>query len=243
MLMLIAFVIAGTAALVIVALARLMWRHRASSADTPVIVRTAAALALWAIAIAALAARGSLAATGPWGLPSIALALGFGLLACGLALARSGSLHRLLGSQADLTRLHVWRLLGATFVLMMFLNRLPALFALPAGLGDIAIGATAPWMARRASAGAERGLRLWHSLGLADLVIAVALGVMTSPGPTEVFHSVPTSEAMTAFPLALVPAFLVPLAVTLHVLSLARLHRVRSRAAGERVVHAAARAR
>lgn len=55
MLILIAFVIAGTAALVIVALARLMWRHRASPADTPVVVRTAAALALGAIAIAALA--------------------------------------------------------------------------------------------------------------------------------------------------------------------------------------------
>ena len=46
---------------------------------------------------------------------------------------------------------------------------------------------------------------------------------MTSPGPTQVFATAPTSELMTHFPLALVPTFLVPLAFTLHVISLWQL--------------------
>ncbi len=46
---------------------------------------------------------------------------------------------------------------------------------------------------------------------------------MTNPGPAQVFQTTPTSELATQFPLALVPAFLVPLAFTLHVVSLWQL--------------------
>jgi hypothetical protein len=37
------------------------------------------------------------------------------------------------------------------------------------------------------------------------------------------FHTVPSSELVTHFPLVLVPTFLVPLAFTLHIVSLAQL--------------------
>jgi len=49
--------------------------------------------------------------------------------------------------------------------------------------------------------------------------------VMTNPGPTQVFHPIPNAELLTQYPLALVPAFLVPLAFTLHVASLLQLLR------------------
>ncbi len=58
---------------------------------------------------------------------------------------------------------------------------------------------------------------------MADLVVAIGLGIMTNPGPAQVFHTTPTSELVTRFPLALVPTFLVPLALTLHVISLWQL--------------------
>jgi len=54
-------------------------------------------------------------------------------------------------------------------------------------------------------------------------VVAMGLGIMTSPGPLQVFQTTPTSELVTHFPLALVPAFLVPLAFMLHVVSLWQL--------------------
>ena len=54
-------------------------------------------------------------------------------------------------------------------------------------------------------------------------IVAVGLGIMTNPGPTQVFYTTPTSEMVTRFPLALVPTFLVPLAFILHVISLWQL--------------------
>jgi len=58
---------------------------------------------------------------------------------------------------------------------------------------------------------------------LADLIVAVGLGIMTNPGPTQIFFTTPSAELITRFPLALVPTFLVPLAFTLHVISLWQL--------------------
>jgi len=55
-------------------------------------------------------------------------------------------------------------------------------------------------------------------------MLAVGLGMMTSLGPTRVFHTTPTSGLATHFPLVLVPIFLVPLAFTLHVISIWQLY-------------------
>ena len=47
------------------------------------------------------------------------------------------------------------------FLLTMALGHLPALFALPAGLGDIAAGIAAPLVARRLAQGTGRRAALW----------------------------------------------------------------------------------
>jgi hypothetical protein len=64
---------------------------------------------------------------------------------------------------------------------------------------------------------------VFNLFGLVDLVVAVGLGIMTSPGPLQVFQTSPTAELATHFPLVLVPTFLVPLACALHVISLTQL--------------------
>ena len=48
-----------------------------------------------------------------------------------------------------LTYVHSWRIAGFTFLALYAAGLLPGIFALPAGLGDIAIGATAPWAAKK----------------------------------------------------------------------------------------------
>ena len=115
-------------------------------------------------------------------------------------------------------------LVGIVFLILMVRGKVPALWALPAGIGDVLVAVTAPWVARDVET--PRGTRraiIWNLFGMADLVVAVGLGIMTSPGPTQVFPTVPTTELMTHFPLALVPSFLVPLAFALHVISLWQL--------------------
>ena len=76
-----------------------------------------------------------------------------------------------------LTFAQTWRVLGAVFVVLASFRLLPAVFALPAGYGDIAIGLTAPFVAwKLTDASRHGGFVLWQLLGITDLVFAVGLG-------------------------------------------------------------------
>ncbi|HEX2034505.1 MAG TPA: hypothetical protein VHS99_10000 [Chloroflexota bacterium] len=136
-------------------------------------------------------------------------------------------------AQAGLIAVQVWRVLGLNFLLLMAGGQLPALFALPAGLGDIAIGIAAPFVARRLHQPGGRSLAVaWNLLGFADLVMAVTLGSTTTQGVLQRFITTPASELLAAFPMALVPTLLVPLSMALHVVSLRYLLALRSREPG-----------
>jgi hypothetical protein len=213
-------------ALVVVALFAVMWRERASSRDAAVAIAAGIVLAVWAIATTILAQRGFFQQRQGATLPPVGINLIAVLLALTLFLGVSPSLRRLLRNRANLIRLHIWRLEGLVFLILMLQGRVPALWALPAGVGDVLVGATAPWIARGLDRpGGRRRAIAWTLFGMADLVVAVALGVMTNPGAAQVFHTVPSAELLTRYPLALVPAFLVPLAFTLHVVTLLQLVR------------------
>jgi hypothetical protein len=213
-------------ALVVVAVFAVLWRERTSRGDARIAIATGIVLAVWAIATTALAWRGLFRPPAGATVPPVGANLIVVLLALALCLSVSVSLRRLLRNQANLIRLHLWRLEGLVFLVLMVQGRVPALWAVPAGVGDVLVGATAPWVARGIEhSGGRRRAIAWTLFGMADLFVAVALGVMTNPGPTQVFHTVPNAEMLTGYPLALVPAFLVPLAFTLHVASLLQLLR------------------
>jgi hypothetical protein len=60
------------------------------------------------------------------------------------------------------------------------LPALPALFALPAGLGDIAAGIAAPLVARRLAQGTGRRAAMWFNVfGMTDVVVSLTLGALT----------------------------------------------------------------
>jgi hypothetical protein len=134
-----------------------------------------------------------------------------------------------------LTSVQVWRIVGFTFLLLQARNVLPAIFALPAGYGDMLIGATAGFAAWRLAEPLHRNSFIfWQALGILDLVTAVSLGTtarfLDPHGPSML--------AMTVLPLSLIPAFLVPLFMMLHVICIAKARRwktalqARSHAAG-----------
>ena len=75
-----------------------------------------------------------------------------GFLGVLLALRRIPVVGRALTAPGMVSRLelpHSFRVAGAAFLLTMGLGHLPALFALPAGLGDMATGIVAPLVAYR----------------------------------------------------------------------------------------------
>jgi hypothetical protein len=64
----------------------------------------------------------------------------------------------------------------------------------------------------------------WNVLGLLDLIDALGLGFFTAPSRFAL-EIQPTSDLMTVLPLVLVPVYLVPLSIVLHIASLAKLRR------------------
>jgi hypothetical protein len=119
-----------------------------------------------------------------------------------------------------------YRVLGVIFVVLYTGRHLPGLFALPAGLGDSLVGVLAPFVAAsfaRSPEESARRVRLWNLLGIADLVIAVTLGFLTSPSPLQVAAFDRPSGLIAMFPLSLIPVFAVPLSILLHIASLQKL--------------------
>jgi hypothetical protein len=221
---LLAVLVLGLTAVVVVAIFLVLWRERTSARESRIAVVSGVVLAAWAIVTTMLARRGFFQPPDPYSLPPIGITLILVLLVLAVCLLGSPSLRRLLTNQRNLILLNLWRLVGVVFLILMANDQMPALWALPAGIGDVIVGAMAPWIARQVDApeGRRRAI-IFNLFGMADLVVAVGLGVMTSPGPAQVFRTTPTSELATRFPFALVPTFLVPLAFVIHVISLWQL--------------------
>ena len=84
------------------------------------------------------------------------------------------------GMPSRLLSPHSFRVAGVFFLLYLAFGHLPALFALPAGLGDIAAGIAAPLAARKLAQGTGRCGALWfNAIGITDLVVAGTLGALT----------------------------------------------------------------
>jgi hypothetical protein len=60
------------------------------------------------------------------------------------------------GTPARLALPQTLRVVGVAFLVVLALGKLPAGFAIPAGLGDIAVGVAAPLVARRLARGTHR---------------------------------------------------------------------------------------
>jgi hypothetical protein len=190
-----------------------------------VAVAFALTCAIWLVITGYLA--NALAYRGPEGGLSFGLATG-GMLATLLLASRIPIVSQILGAPGTAARLtvpHTLRVAGVVFLILMAQGQVSAGFALPAGLGDIAIGLTAPFVARRLALTHQRAVAeavRFNMLGTLDLVVALGLGVLL--GPPWLLGGTPSTEVLRLLPTALIPTAAVPLAVALHVLTLSRLH-------------------
>jgi hypothetical protein len=131
-----------------------------------------------------------------------------------------------------LVALQLYRVFGSWALVAALRGTLPNVFGLTAGIGDTLTGLFALPAAIALATGTAQGRRAaiaWNILGLADLVVAVTLGAITSPGPFQLIVPHVPSIGAAAYPGILTPAFVVPSSVLLHFLSLRQLRR-RSRA-------------
>jgi hypothetical protein len=128
-----------------------------------------------------------------------------------------------------LTMIQAWRWAGFGFISLYVYGVLPGRFAWLAGLGDMAIGFTAPWIAlaliRRPSFAGSRLFVIWNLLGILDLVTAVGNAALIQSSATGAVGEV-TAAPMALLPLLLIPGYLVPLFIMLHLSSLIQARRL-----------------
>ncbi len=105
------------------------------------------------------------------------------------------------------------------FLLLYRQGELPYAFAVPGGWGDIVVAALAlALIATGPPHGSRRRIFLaWNVLGLIDILFVVATA-------TRLAFADPLSmAALLRFPLSLLPTFVVPLVIAIHVVLFVRL--------------------
>jgi len=183
----------------------------------------------WLAGSSLVAGEGSYRSPIGHGIPFLPVAvLGFFLSL--LLLTRVPPISRALfapGARQRLLLPHSFRVGGIVFVMAMLLGKLPALFAVPAGFGDIAVGVAALRVAGKAGDRSPAKPLIWFTLlGIADLVSALTLGALT--GFLQIVHVSPTAALNADLPLAIIPTVGVPLLQVMHLTSLRVLARDRT---------------
>ena len=98
----------------------------------------------------------------------------------------------------------LYRALGVIFLILYAADKMPGLFAWPAGVGDVVVGLLAPVVALAYARDPQRNVgrvTTWNVLGILDLVVAIATGFITSP--STLFSYEPPNELIAIFPLVL----------------------------------------
>jgi hypothetical protein len=182
----------------------------------------------WLVLAFVLGGSGIFQATPSRAFPALGLGIALLISTGAWLLYRSSALKTVLAATPLpwLVGVQVYRLVGLNFLVLYALGRLPDEFAIPAGWGDVAVGLAAPVVAYLLYKG-DRWSCLatlnWNLLGILDLVVAVAMGFLTSPGPFQTLALEDPNTLITAFPFVLVPLYAVPLSILLHLAVLKRL--------------------
>lgn len=131
-----------------------------------------------------------------------------------------------------LTTFQHWRVIGFGFLLLYAHGVLPAGFAVPAGIGDVAIGLAAPLVIarlRRDPGYAQTAaFRRYNYLGLLDFAVAVTAAGLTAGAFPALVPGGVTSAPMDVWPLNLFPSFIVPAFIILHLIVLLKLQNART---------------
>lgn len=158
-------------------------------------------------------------------LPLLPLAAAAPVLSFGLALWISPAVRAWADGidQRLLVALQSLRVMGWVFVALWLGSHIPWQFGLPAGVGDVAVGLLAGYALLRLTVSGE-ALAHWaprvDAAGVLDFVVAVGTGVLTIPGALHLLAVETPNLMLTDWPLALIPAFAVPLFSVAHILSI-----------------------
>jgi len=121
-----------------------------------------------------------------------------------------------------LIMLHSWRMLGVGFMMLYIFDKLPALFAYLAGIGDALTAMIAVFLAYALfmnKQGVSRSfIWRWNTFGLVDFFVAVSVGILTRSEAILAPANGVNSDLMTTFPFVIIPGFLVQVFALTHII-------------------------
>ncbi len=191
-----------------------------------------AVVGLWTGFAFVMAQSGALLGAIAGHIPPIGIVVAVPLLVAALAAALSPAFRRtVLALPTELLiGLNTIRVLGVFMVMLGVEGRVAGPFPYSAGWGDIITGVLAVPIIIALSRGSSRLVPLaWNAFGTLDLVLALALGMMSAPGPLQIFGAgLAGPFAMLTLPWSLIPTVLVPFYLILHGIIYAQLRQKRA---------------
>ena len=192
------------------------------------LARLGALLGTWFLAITAAAVSGA------WLDPGVPRALGYlvPVLLLALVLWRAGWLQAAVRtlSPAAIPWLQTMRIGGGLTLFAAWASGLaPWGWVATAGTGDILVGLGAVAVALLLGTGlawSRTAAQVWNVFGLVDMAHTMMRGLLSAPGPQQRFFENPPNLVPAIFPFIYLPAFIVPLTILLHILSLQQLARM-----------------
>ncbi len=140
-----------------------------------------------------------------------------------IAFSRSGGILLKHVPLSGLAYLQSFRVVVELLVWVLFLDqKLPVHMTFEGKNYDILAALTAPVVALTFSKN-KIIMVLWNLFGLALLLNIFITGILSAPTPFQQFFAEPGSALLMKFPFVLLPAFLIPMALLLHLLSLRKL--------------------
>ncbi|MEL6558960.1 MAG: hypothetical protein AAFQ94_12300 [Bacteroidota bacterium] len=119
---------------------------------------------------------------------------------------------------SNLVGLHIFRLMGSFFIILMLFGTLPVSIGLIAGLGDIITAVSSIWVAKyiaKEQAKSKNVVLAWNTFGLLDILITSATAILLTK------HSMDTGsmgvEILATFPFCFIPAFAPATIIFLHI--------------------------
>jgi hypothetical protein len=195
----------------------------------------AAVVGIWIGLAGALAGAGAFDDAGRRPVPLVAVFVVTPLLVVALLAWLSPAARKAMLSvpMPLLVGLNAFRFLGGLFLLLAAAGRLGGPFPYSAGWGDIAAAALAlpaAYIAARPPAGRDWFIGLATLIGALDLIAAVGLATITTPGsPLQIIPETVGPRAMVFLPWTLIPTVLVPYMLIAHGIVFAQLRKRDSR--------------
>ena len=192
------------------------------------LARIGALLGTWFLAVTAAAVAGA------WLDPAVPRPLGYLIpaLLLSLVLWRAGWLQAAVQtlSPSAIPWLQTLRVGGGLTLFAAWASGLaPWGWVATAGTGDILVGLGAAAVAALLGTGlawSRTAAQIWNVFGLVDMAHTLLRGLLAAPGPQQRIFETPPNLVPAVFPFIYLPAFVVPLTILLHILSLQQLARL-----------------